>query len=80
LDFTRYLAGLEVVLPIIFLASRSSFTVSAIVERLFFIDVLSFDWSCPKYITPRYTADEMERVVTPLKQRIAELEAHLEKP
>ncbi len=51
----------------------------AIVERLFFIDVLSFDWNCPKYITPRYTADEVEKVVAPLKQRIAELEAQLEK-
>src|SRR5678816_1004253 len=25
-----------------------------IVERLFFIEVVSFDWNCPKYITPRY--------------------------
>ena len=23
------------------------------VERLFFIDVVSFDWNCPKFITPR---------------------------
>ncbi len=51
----------------------------AVVERLFFIDVLSFDWNCPKYITPRYTADEVEKIVAPLKQRIAELEAQLEK-
>ena len=48
-----------------------------IVERLFFIDVLSFDWNCPKYITPRYTAAEIEGAVAPLKQRIAELEAQL---
>ena len=48
-----------------------------IVERLFFIDVLSFDWNCPKYITPRYTAAEVEAVVAPLKRRIAELEAQL---
>ncbi len=48
-----------------------------IVERLFFIDVLSFDWNCPKYITPRYTAAEVEEAVAPLKQRIAELEAQL---
>lgn len=47
------------------------------VERLFFIDVLSFDWNCPKYITPRYTAAEVEAAVAPLKQRIAELEAQL---
>jgi predicted pyridoxine 5'-phosphate oxidase superfamily flavin-nucleotide-binding protein len=51
--------------------------VQSIVERLFFIDVVSFDWNCPKYITPRYTAEEVQEVVTPLKARIAELEAKL---
>jgi predicted pyridoxine 5'-phosphate oxidase superfamily flavin-nucleotide-binding protein len=49
-----------------------------LVERLFLIDVLSFDWNCPKYITPRYTAAEIEDAVAPLKQRIAELEAQLQ--
>ncbi len=47
------------------------------VERLVFIDVVSFDWNCPKYITPRYSAEEVEEVVSPLKRRIAELEAQL---
>ena len=51
--------------------------VHRIVERLFFIDVVSFDWNCPQYITPRYTAAEVENVVAPLRQRIAELEAQL---
>jgi len=49
----------------------------ALVERLFLIDVLSFDWNCPKYITPRFTAAEVEATVAPLKRRIAELEAQL---
>ncbi len=44
-------------------------------ERLVFIDVVSFDWNCPKYITPRYSAEEVEEYVGPLKRRIAELEA-----
>jgi hypothetical protein len=48
-----------------------------LVERLFIIDVLSFDWNCPKYITPRHTSTEVEQAVAPLKQRIAELEAQL---
>jgi uncharacterized protein len=39
--------------------------------------VLSFDWNCPKFITPRYTADEVEAAVDPLRKRIAELEAAL---
>ncbi len=47
------------------------------VERFFFIDVISFDWNCPKYITPRFTAAEVEEVANPLKRRIAELEAEL---
>ena len=47
------------------------------VERLFFIDVISFDWNCPKHITPRYTAAEAESAIAPLRQRIAELEAQL---
>jgi uncharacterized protein len=46
-------------------------------ERLFFIDVVSFDWNCPKYITPRFTAEEVETVVSGLKTRIRELEARL---
>ena len=49
--------------------------VQRIVERVFLIEVVSFDWNCPKYITPRYTAAEVEEAVTPLRQRIAELEA-----
>ena len=51
--------------------------VHRIVERLFFIEVVSFDWNCPKYITPRYTIEEIQELVMPLKARIAELEAQL---
>jgi hypothetical protein len=47
------------------------------VERLFFIDVVSFDWNCSQYITPRYTATDVEGAIGPLKTRIAELEAEL---
>jgi uncharacterized protein len=48
------------------------------VERVFLINVVSFDWNCPQYITPRYTEEEVRQAVAPLKQRIAELEAALE--
>ena len=48
--------------------------VARIVERIFFINLVSFDWNCPKFITPRYTVAEIEALVEPLKQRIAELE------
>ena len=48
-----------------------------LVERMFLIRVTGFDWNCPKYITPRFTADEVERAAAPLRNRIAELEAQL---
>ena len=49
------------------------------IERLFLIQVVSFDWNCPQYITPRYTEAEIAKVVAPLKARIAELEAQVAK-
>ncbi len=30
--------------------------VQRLVERLFLIEVISFDWNCSQYITPRFTA------------------------
>ena len=47
------------------------------VERIFLIDVVSFDWNCPKYITPRFTATEVAEATQPLRDRIAALEARL---
>jgi predicted pyridoxine 5'-phosphate oxidase superfamily flavin-nucleotide-binding protein len=47
------------------------------VERLVFIDVVSFDWNCPKYITPRYSIEEVEELTGSLRTRIAELESEL---
>jgi hypothetical protein len=47
------------------------------VERLVFIDVIPFDRNCPKYIVPRYSAEEVEEMAGPLKTRTAELEASL---
>ena len=47
------------------------------VERLFLIQVISYDWNCPQFITPRFTAAEMEKNAAPLKARITELEAQL---
>lgn len=47
------------------------------VERVVRIRVVGFDWNCPKYITPRFTAEEVQAAMEPLKARIAELEAQL---
>jgi len=41
-------------------AKFSTLDVQRLVERVFFIDVVSFDWNCQQYITPRYTAAEVE--------------------
>lgn len=48
------------------------------VERLVIIDVVSFDWNCTKYITPRYSIGEVEALTGSLKTRIAELETQLQ--
>ncbi len=47
------------------------------IERLFVIDVVSFDWNCPQYITPRFTEAEVTTHVASLHARIAELEEQL---
>jgi predicted pyridoxine 5'-phosphate oxidase superfamily flavin-nucleotide-binding protein len=60
-------------------AKFSTPDVQRIVERVFLIEVVSFDWNCPKYITPRYTAAEVEEAVAPLRERVAELEEELKK-
>lgn len=48
------------------------------VERIVFIDVVSFDWNCPKYITPRFSLEEVEELAGTLKARIAKLEDELQ--
>ena len=45
------------------------------VERLVLIDVVAFDWNCPAWITPRYTATEIEEMVGPMRRRLEELES-----
>ncbi len=47
------------------------------VERFVIVIVEAFDWNCPQHITPRFTAEEIDKLVAPLHARIAELEARL---
>jgi hypothetical protein len=47
------------------------------IERVFLIEVVGFDWNCPKYITPRYTTEEIAAATQPLRDRIAQLEKEL---
>ena len=50
-------------------------TYRARVERAVVLTVEAFDWNCPQHITPRFTEAEVEEVLEPFRDRIAELEA-----
>lgn len=45
------------------------------IERVFRLRVIGYDWNCPQYITPRFTAAEVAAAAAPLHARIAELAA-----
>jgi len=47
------------------------------VERGLVVEIDSFDWNCPQHITRRYAENELDALVKPLQDRIAELEATL---
>src|SRR5271170_4712438 len=48
---------------------------SDVVERVILIHVQAFDWNCPQHITPRFTAEELEQSLAPVRERLAQLEA-----
>jgi uncharacterized protein len=47
------------------------------IEGVLTVEVVAFAWNCPKYITPRYTAEEVRSIIEPLQQRIDDLERQL---
>ena len=47
---------------------------SSVIERVILIHVEGFDWNCPQHITPRYTAEELEQTLAPVRERLANLE------
>ncbi len=47
------------------------------VERIVLIEVVSFDWNCPKYITPRFTEEQIHAAIQPLHDEIAALRARV---
>lgn len=47
------------------------------VERGFVIHVEAYDWNCPQHITPRWTSQEIEVAVSPLREKIKALELEL---
>lgn len=56
------------------LAERLAIAGGGKVERLFTFRIEAFDWNCPQFITPRFTADQVEATLGP---RIAELEEEI---
>ena len=44
-------------------------------ERAFLLHVEAFDWNCPQHITPRFTQQEIETALSPVRTQIAQLEA-----
>ncbi|MCJ8295322.1 MAG: 2Fe-2S iron-sulfur cluster-binding protein [Colwellia sp.] len=59
------------------LASLEDDNYRAKVERGFIIKVEAFDWNCPQHITPRYSESELESLIVPLNNELAELKAQL---
>jgi hypothetical protein len=45
-----------------------------VIERAYVIKVEGFDWNCPKYITPRFTEEEIQEAIAPFERRMQELE------
>ena len=58
-------------------SEREALGIEGRIEGVMRVEVVAFDWNCPKYITPRYTADEVRAATQPLHDRIAELERRL---
>ena len=46
-------------------------------ERAVVITVEALDWNCPQHITPKFTAEQVDAAVAPLRNRISELEAEV---
>jgi predicted pyridoxine 5'-phosphate oxidase superfamily flavin-nucleotide-binding protein len=48
-------------------------------ERAVLVHIEAFDWNCPQHITPRYTREELEPLLEPMRKRLEELEAENKK-
>lgn len=46
-------------------------------EGLVTVEVSAFDWNCAKFITPRYTAEQVRELTGALAARIRDLEADI---
>lgn len=46
-------------------------------ERMMVLNIEAYDWNCPQHITPRYTAEEIEKAYASQRNHIINLEAEL---
>lgn len=49
------------------------------VERGMLVAVEAYEWNCPQHITPRYTLDELEPALAPIRDEVARLRAENER-
>lgn len=47
----------------------------AVAERVMLIHVEAFDWNCPRHITPRYTLEELQASLEPVRKQLETLKA-----
>lgn len=47
----------------------------AVVERVVLVTVEAFDWNCPQHITERFTIEELDTYLAPLRGQLAALRA-----
>jgi predicted pyridoxine 5'-phosphate oxidase superfamily flavin-nucleotide-binding protein len=40
-------------------------------ERAALIQVEAFDWNCPQHITPRFTREELDQALAPVREEIS---------
>ncbi|MEW4401971.1 pyridoxamine 5'-phosphate oxidase family protein [Agrobacterium tumefaciens] len=43
-------------------------------EGIFRLRLEAYDWNCPQHITPRYTQQQVEQAVAPLREKLMQLE------
>ena len=48
------------------------------IERAFLITVEAFEWNCPQHIVPRYTKEQVQKMIEPLVTENENLKAQLQ--
>jgi predicted pyridoxine 5'-phosphate oxidase superfamily flavin-nucleotide-binding protein len=46
-------------------------------ERMMVFHIEAYDWNCPQHIKQRFTSEDIDEIITPLRNKIKELEEKL---